>query len=91
MARRHGLGTVAALLLAGTALPASAQDPAPDAPTGPVYIHAGRLLAEPGEAPRGPSTIIVRGGEVAEVRDGLAPPEAGAELVDLSDARMSTS
>lgn len=57
--------------------------PAQEAPV--VYIHAGRLLAEPGQAPRGPSTVIVRGGQVAEVRDGLAPPEPGAELVDLSN------
>ncbi|WP_057882443.1 metal-dependent hydrolase family protein [Tsuneonella troitsensis] len=50
------------------------------------YIHAGRLLDRPGEAPRGPSTIIVRDGKVAEVRDGLVVPEAGATLVDLKDS-----
>ncbi len=48
------------------------------------YIHAGSLLAEPGRSARGPSTIIVRDGKIAEVRNGLAAPEAGAELVDLS-------
>lgn len=50
------------------------------------YIHAGRLLDRPGEAPRGPSTVIVRDGKVAEVRDGLVSPEAGATLVDLKDS-----
>jgi len=50
-----------------------------------TWIHAGRLLDRPGERPRGPSTIIVRDGKVAEVRDGLVPAEAGARLVDLSD------
>src|SRR5690606_7212243 len=49
-----------------------------------TYIHAGQVLAEPGEAPRGPTTILVRDGKVAELREGFAAPEAGAELVDLS-------
>jgi imidazolonepropionase-like amidohydrolase len=70
-----------AVALAVAALPATAQEAAP-----PVsYVHAGRLLADPREAPRGPTTIVVRGGEVAELRDGLVPPEAGATLIDLSD------
>jgi imidazolonepropionase-like amidohydrolase len=50
-----------------------------------TYIHAGALLATPGEAPRGNSTIIVRGERIAEVRDGFAQPEVGAALVDLRD------
>ena len=49
------------------------------------YIQAGALLATPGEAPRGNSTIIVRDGKVAEIRDGFVAPEAGAALVDLRD------
>lgn len=61
-----------ALLLASTPLAAQTS-----------YIHAGRLLANPAEGPRGPSTIIVRDGKVAEVRDGFAVPEAGARVVDL--------
>ncbi|MBP6380531.1 MAG: amidohydrolase family protein [Sphingorhabdus sp.] len=65
----------AALLLVGT--PLSAQS------AGTTYIHAGRLLDQPGQAPRGPSTIIVREGKVAEVRDGFVAPEADARLVDL--------
>jgi imidazolonepropionase-like amidohydrolase len=48
-----------------------------------TYIHAGRLLDQPGQSPRGPSTIIVRDGKIAEVRDGFAAPEGGARLVDL--------
>ncbi len=49
------------------------------------FIHAGTLLANPGEAPRGPSTIIIRDGKVAEIRDGFVAPEGGAELIDLKD------
>jgi imidazolonepropionase-like amidohydrolase len=55
-------------------------------PSGPVtVIHAGRLLDRPGRAPRGPSTLIVQGGKVAEVRDGHVAGPAGATLIDLSD------
>ena len=89
---RIGLGRIVpAVLLAGAAMmaaPAAAQATAQEEPAepAPIFIHAGRLLAEPGEAPRGPSTIVVRGGQVAEIRDGFAPPEGGADLVDLADA-----
>ena len=38
----------------------------------PTYIHAGRLIAVPGKAALGPSTIIVDTGRIAEVRDGRA-------------------
>ena len=63
------------MLLAVTALaavPAVAQTAAP-APAAPriTYIQAGQLLARPGQPPRGNSTIIVRDGKVAEVRDGF--------------------
>jgi imidazolonepropionase-like amidohydrolase len=73
--------TVAALALVLTA-PAVAQTaPAPKV----TFIHAGALLDRPGQAPRGNSTIVVRDGKVAEVRDGFVPAEAGAATVDLRD------
>jgi imidazolonepropionase-like amidohydrolase len=53
-------------------------------PSTAVYIHAGTLLDRPGQAPRGPATIIVRDGRIEAVRDGLIAPEAGGRLVDLS-------
>ncbi|WP_225883136.1 hypothetical protein [Sphingomonas aliaeris] len=65
-------------LLAGSA--AFAQTPpAPARTAQPVatkvtYIHAGTLLDKPGQKPRGNSTIIVRDGTIAEIRDGFAPP-----------------
>lgn len=63
---------------------AVAQDAAPDAVT---LVQAGRLLDRPGQAPRGPSTVVVREGRVVEVRDGIVGIEAfpGAEVIDLSD------
>lgn len=75
---------IAALTL-GVAAPVLAQAQQPAAAVGKVtFIHAGALLDRPGQAARGPSTIVVRDGKVAEIRDGLVPPEAGAALVDLS-------
>ncbi|KQT32345.1 Xaa-Pro dipeptidase [Sphingomonas sp. Leaf412] len=70
--------TALALVLAA---PAMAQTPAPKI----TYIHAGQLLDRPGERPRGNSTIVVRDGVVAEVRDGFVSAPAGATLVDLKD------
>ena len=71
---KRAILTVALLL---TSTPLAAQS------DGTTYIHAGRLLDQPGQAPRGASTIIVRDGKVAEVRDGFVAPEADARLVDL--------
>jgi imidazolonepropionase-like amidohydrolase len=51
----------------------------------PTYIHAGRLIAVPGKAPLGPSTIIVDNGSIVEVRDGHVPPPVGAAAIDLRD------
>jgi imidazolonepropionase-like amidohydrolase len=76
------LGILAALFLAA-ASPAAAQ-PGPPPLTGVTYIHAGRLLDRPGKPPRGPSTIMVSGGRIIDVTDGLVAPPAGAALVDLS-------
>ena len=67
------IGAAAAALLAAAAQAA------------PTYVHAGRLIAVPGQAVRGPSTIIVDNGRIIEVRDGFVGPEAGAVVVDLKD------
>ena len=80
------LGGVA--LLALTAAAAGAQ-PAPAAPQpGPAtLIQAGRLLGLPGQAPRGPSTIVVRDGRIVEIRDGFVDASAfpGATVIDQRD------
>jgi imidazolonepropionase-like amidohydrolase len=70
--------SLAALALATS--PASAQTA--DQVT---VIHAGQLLDKPGQAPRGQSTIIIRGGKVAEVLNGHQSGPAGATLIDLKD------
>jgi imidazolonepropionase-like amidohydrolase len=69
----------AVLLVATVALRASAQTPTDSV----VVIHAGAVLARPGETPRGPSTIIVRGTRIEAIRDGYVAPPAGARLIDL--------
>ena len=74
--------TLALTFAAGNA---SAQAPAAQPAQPATYIHAGALLDRPGRAPRGASTIVVRGGKIADVRDGFAPPESGARVVDLRD------
>jgi imidazolonepropionase-like amidohydrolase len=76
--------TAFAALLLTAATPTIAQT-APINPAAVTYIHAGQLLADPDKPPRTNATIIVRDGKVAEIRDGFAPPEAGAALVDLKD------
>lgn len=60
---------------------AAGQAPAPKV----TYIHAGRLLDRPGRPPRGPSTIVVRDGVIAEVRDGFVDAPAGATVIELRD------
>ena len=68
-------------LCATAAMPAAAQT----TPSTTTYIQAGSVLDRPGQAPRGNTTIIVRDGKIAELRDGFVVPEAGATLVDLRD------
>ncbi len=70
----------AALTLAvGAAQAAEALDPAV------TYVLAGALLDRPGQAPRGASTLVIKDGKVAEVRDGFATPPEGVRVVDLRD------
>jgi imidazolonepropionase-like amidohydrolase len=61
---------LAALLSAGTA---SAQTYA---------IQAGRLIVDPSQPARGPSTVIVENGRIARIEPGATAP-AGATVIDL--------
>jgi imidazolonepropionase-like amidohydrolase len=72
------------LLYSSLLLLALGVTPLAQTPTEPVvFIHAGAVLDRPGQAPRGPSTIIVRGSRIDAVRDGHVAPPAGARLIDL--------
>jgi imidazolonepropionase-like amidohydrolase len=72
----------AAALCAVLVIVVQAQAPAQSV----VFIHAGALLDRPGTAPRGPSTIIVRGARIDAIREGHVAPAPGARLIDLSRA-----
>lgn len=51
---------------------------------GVVLIHAGQLLDRPGQQPRGASTVVIRDGRVAEIREGYVTEGfAAAEVIDL--------
>ena len=57
-------------------------------PSGTTIIHAGTLLAIPGERPAARQSIVVRDGVVAEIRAGFVDEIEGdgeAAVVDLSD------
>lgn len=70
--------SIAAATLASTPLAAQTAQPV-------TVIHAGQLLDRPGSAPRGPSTIVIRDGKVAEVLAGFQAGPAGATMIDLKD------
>lgn len=48
-----------------------------------VIVHAGTLLAEPGEAPTSEQSVIIRDGKVVEIRDGFV--DAAAAGADADD------
>lgn len=70
--------TLGAALLASTSVAAQPTDVV-------TVIHAGKLLDKPGNPPRGPSTVIIRNGKIAELLSGHQPGPAGATLIDLKD------
>ncbi len=70
--------TLGAALLASTSVAAQTTDVV-------TVIHAGKLLDKPGNPPRGPSTVIIRNGKIAELLSGHQPGPAGATLIDLKD------
>lgn len=81
------MASVAMAAVLAMAVPAMAQTAAPDG-VGPItLIQAGRLLDRPGQAPRGPSTVVVRDGLIVEIRDGFIDASAfpGATVIDQRD------
>ena len=74
---RPAIALTAALLSATSALAA------------PTYIHASRVIAVPGQTPRGATTIVVDEGKIVAVQDGYAPAPAGAATIDLSHPRAA--
>ena len=84
MHRLTASAAVAAVLALAAPVTAQAQAQAGSA-AGPVtLVQAGRLLDRPGQAPRGPSTVVVRDGRIVEIRDGFVDAAAfpGATVID---------
>ena len=52
-----------------------------------TVIHAGTLIAQPGQAPLRNATVVVRGRQIAEVRQGFQDVP-GARVVDLRNATV---
>lgn len=57
---------------------------AQDADDGLTVIHAGWLLAVPGEDPLSEQSILIRGERIESIEAGYVTPE-GANIIDLSD------
>jgi len=72
-------------VLCAVTLPARAQAPTAAEPDKTTLVLAGQLLDRPGQAPRGPSTIVVRGGKIVAILDGYAAPGPGEATIDLKD------
>lgn len=70
-------------LLGASVLALGSAGTAGSALVAPVTIHAGRLVAVPGQPVRGPSTIVVDGGRIVSVAPGYLP--ASGQLIDLKD------
>jgi imidazolonepropionase-like amidohydrolase len=84
MHRLTASAAVAAVLALAAPVTAQAHAQAGGA-AGPVtLVQAGRLLDRPGQAPRGPSTVVVRDGRIVEIRDGWVDAAAfpGATVID---------
>ena len=85
--------TSTAMLMMAAGATAADYDRRPEfaVPEGTTIIHAGTLLAVPGEAAETRRSIIVRHGKIAEVLEGFVEPgavdgTADAEVIDLSQS-----
>jgi imidazolonepropionase-like amidohydrolase len=55
------------------------------AQTNETVIHAGRLLAEPGQPPKAAQSVRIADGKIVAIADGFIDPPEGARLIDLKD------
>ncbi len=54
-------------------------------PSHETVIHAGRLLATPGQAPQSAQSVRIAGGTITALAAGYIDPPPGAQLIDLKD------
>lgn len=50
-----------------------------------LVVQADRVLAEPGKAPRGTTSIVIENGRIVALLDGRQPGPAGSKVVDLGN------
>ena len=50
-----------------------------------TLIHAGSVVTDAAGEASGPSTITVTDGRIVSIAEGIQPPPAGVEGVDLTD------
>lgn len=74
--KRSTLFLAPALLLAGAAAQAA------------TLIHAGALIDGRSDRAGGPATLVIEDGRIMAVERGHRAPEAGDDLIDLSDATV---
>ncbi|MGZ8362275.1 MAG: amidohydrolase family protein [Caulobacteraceae bacterium] len=84
---------VAAWVAAAGAAPAQPVEGGPvPPPEKPVQvIHAGHVIATPGEPALGPQTVVVRDGKIVSLEPGFRPAAAygaNARLIDLTDKTL---
>jgi len=58
---------------------------APAALADVVVVQAARVLAEPGKAPRGPTSIVIENGRIIALLDDRQSGPVGARVIDLGD------
>jgi imidazolonepropionase-like amidohydrolase len=58
---------------------------APAALADVVVVQAARVLAEPGKAPRGPTSILIENGRITALLDGRQAGPVGARVIDLGE------
>ena len=58
---------------------------APAALADVVVVQAARVLAEPGKAPRGPTSIVIENGRITALLDGRQAGPVGARVIDLGE------
>ncbi|WP_294049075.1 amidohydrolase family protein [Sphingopyxis sp.] len=82
-----GIGKLAALAIGASLSSAAGAAPAAMDSADALVIHAGAVVAIPGEKPLGPSTVVVRDGRIAEILPGyIERPDARS--IDLRDRTL---
>jgi imidazolonepropionase-like amidohydrolase len=69
----------------GALAPTASAQSSPAASSSAIVVQADRVLAEPGKAPRGVTSIVIENGRISAVLDGRQSGPAGARVIDLGN------